>query len=700
MTGEPQVDHASPASHAPPRARGPAWTVAGLTLLALVAYAVSTVPGVRDRAGFDPVLDGWLQGGAYVLAALLAGLRPLLLGGERRLWGLVAAAVGLRSLGFVVFLGLVRRLEPQPYPSGADAAWLLSAVLLAAVLLQLLRRSAPRITRSLVLDACLAGVAVTAVSTAILSDLLPQLTARGAPARAVVTNLTYPVLDVVLVILVVGLLAAVGRQVSPATLAITAGVSCVAVVDVVFLVQVVTGGFRPGTALGAVSLLGTVLVAGSGWLPDSPPGTPPQRGPMGLVMPGVLVAVCILTLVYGAATPGQLVANVIAALGVGVGVTRVGILVSQQREEASAAIEAGQLELQRFRSLVEASADMVGIADMQGRLLYLNPSGRQLIGLAPDADVTGMRVADTLTEEGREVWQRERRPTMLAQGVARMESTLRHQVTGRSIPVAISSFVIRHPATGEPWLLGTVQKDISERVAAEQTLQALADQRSTLLSHLVQAQEDERARIAADVHDDSVQALAAVELRLQVMHQQLVTANPDLLDDCGELQVAVRGASERLRHLLFDLESPARRTDLATALEEAAAFVLEDAVAWDVEVRDEPALSTADRVTAYRVAKEAITNARKHARASRVVIRLGVLDGGLLLTVTDDGHGFRVDEADPQPGHLGLPGMRDRAAVAGGRLEVSSEPGTGTTVTLWLPPSADGDPEAELVGER
>ena len=182
---------------------------------------------------------------------------------------------------------------------------------------------------------------------------------------------------------------------------------------------------------------------------------------------------------------------------------------------------------------------------------------------------------------------------------------------------------MRDPETQEPVALATVQRDISELVDAERAMAGLAEHRRWLLSRLVQAQEDERALIAADVHDDSVQALAAVDLRLGQVRRRLAGADPATRASLERAHAAVHDATARLRHLLFDLDSPALRTDLATALREAAAFVLEDAgLRWQVTGDTDLELSSAERVTAYRVAKEALVNVRKHAGATSVEIRL------------------------------------------------------------------------------
>ena len=144
-----------------------------------------------------------------------------------------------------------------------------------------------------------------------------------------------------------------------------------------------------------------------------------------------------------------------------------------------------------------------------------------MVGLAPDADVTTTTIADYLTEEGIRASLEVEQPAVVAEGHWEGESTLRDLRGGPPTPVAINSFLMRHPDTGEPWLLATVQRDISDRIASQREVQALADQRQVLLGHLVQAQEDERARIAADVHDDSVQSLAAVELRLSLLQRDI-----------------------------------------------------------------------------------------------------------------------------------------------------------------------------------
>lgn len=673
---------------------GPAvWAATAALGVVAVAFAATTLPGVRSSPGFDVRFDGWLQCGGYVAAAVVVLARPGTRRARRALWVWIAAAVGLRAVGFLVFVLFVRTDRPQAYPSPADAAWLASSGALLVGLLVLSRVHAPRRSPTLVLDAVMGGLTAAAVAVSVLATA-PGKAIAGAPAHVVATNLAYPLIDVALVALAGGVLAARQWRVSPALAALSLGILGFAVVDCIFFYQVNEQLFRPGTFLSPLSLAATALIAVSAWLPEEGRESRPVGGVIGLVVPAGLALVCVATLLYAAPRQVPLAGPALAAGGIVVALLRGYLTLTGDRTEAREVIEAKQLELLRFRSLVEATTDFVAIADLRGRLVYMNPGGRRLVGLEPDTDVTTTEIADYLTEEGQRVWLEVRQPQVLAKAHWEGESTLRDQRGGPPIPVAVSTFEIRHPGTGAPWLIATVQKDLTERIAAERAVHDLADQRQVLLGHLVAAQEKERSRIAADVHDDSVQALAAVELRLLLLRREVQGRAGDLLETVDELRDTVATATERLRHLLFDLESAAKRTDLVSALSEAAAFVFEgEHVRWHIDSEPGVDLPTETRVVAYRIVHEAMVNARKHAAASEVVLTVRERDGGVEIEVTDDGSGFEPGRVGRRPGHIGLAAMRERAAIAGGHLDVGPAPAGGTRVRLWVPaPASLGSP--------
>ncbi len=227
---------------------------------------------------------------------------------------------------------------------------------------------------------------------------------------------------------------------------------------------------------------------------------------------------------------------------------------------------------------------------------------------------------------------------------------------------------------------------LAEQRLAEERARQLSEQRQALLAREAAAVEAERARIAADVHDDSLQVLAAVDLRLGVLRRRLRDEGPENLDLIDRLHADIQEAVDRLRELLFDLEAPARELGLGDALRRAAAHAFADSgVDWRLEDGAGRELPQSVRTVAYRICQEALANVRRHSGARRVRVVLGVADGGLLLEVADDGRGMDASASGPRLGHLGLAGMRERADAAGGWWRLESRSGAGTTGRAWLP---------------
>jgi signal transduction histidine kinase len=218
------------------------------------------------------------------------------------------------------------------------------------------------------------------------------------------------------------------------------------------------------------------------------------------------------------------------------------------------------------------------------------------------------------------------------------------------------------------------------------TLRVLDEERRNLLGHLVQAQEEERARIAGDIHDDSIQVMTAVGLRLSLIRG--ATGNEEHRLALDKLEELVRRAIDRLRNLLFDLHPPVLDADgLAPALRMSLERIAEETGAeYSVVDRLASEPSPAARLILYRIAQEAFANARKHAEAGRLEVELESSDGGYLVRVRDDGRGFSPDDLPrARPGHLGFTAMRERAEMAAGWWRVKSSPNAGTTVEFWVP---------------
>ena len=222
--------------------------------------------------------------------------------------------------------------------------------------------------------------------------------------------------------------------------------------------------------------------------------------------------------------------------------------------------------------------------------------------------------------------------------------------------------------------------------AAEEIERRQAEQ-TKLIAELVAVEEETRRRIAADIHDDTAQAVAAAGLRLDGLIAELT--DPAAREVAVKARETLREANLRLRRLLFELRPPALdRAGLAPALELFLSDAFHrDGFDWQVHNRLDSEPSPESRAVLYRVALEALTNVRKHAHAHMVDVVLERRGAGVAVRVSDDGTGFEVPGPDEPAadGHIGLVSMRERAEAAGGRFSLASEPGEGTTVDFWMP---------------
>ena len=220
------------------------------------------------------------------------------------------------------------------------------------------------------------------------------------------------------------------------------------------------------------------------------------------------------------------------------------------------------------------------------------------------------------------------------------------------------------------------------------TAQSVEQQR---LRESMTAAEQERRRWARELHDETLQGLAGFQMLLS---SALRRNDPEATEQAVRAAVEQIGTEiEKLRMLITELR-PASLDELGLqpAIESLATRVsavegLEVETQVDLDALDGERLSSELETTAYRLVQEALTNIVKHAGAERVAIELAVHDGGVELTVRDDGAGF--DPEAPRAG-FGITGMRERVGLCDGTLAIDSVPGSGTTVRAWLRVSGDG----------
>lgn len=246
---------------------------------------------------------------------------------------------------------------------------------------------------------------------------------------------------------------------------------------------------------------------------------------------------------------------------------------------------------------------------------------------------------------------------------------------------------------GRVWSFRDVTEQHFSHSKIRDTLDALkrADgERRRLLTHLVKAKEEERARVAADIHDDSVQIMTSIAIEMERLARK--AADPEMKEKLTLLEESVRAAIGSLRSMVFELKPPTLTQDglvsaLSLYLEE---FQLDTGVRYELnnELDDEPSQEL--RVVLYRIAQEALVNIRKHARASHVRVDLVPEDSGIRLRITDDGVGFDLGSSggSVSRGHIGMTEMRERAEMVGGNLAIRAAEPAGTVVETWVPTTA------------
>ena len=225
----------------------------------VVAFTITTVPGVRAHEGYVFRLDGLLANAAYFLPCVLALVRALRAGRDRRAWLLLAAALTVYEAGGLYWTVVVRLMDPQPFPSLADLLWLSSYPLMYACLLLLLRRHLRGIGVSAWLDGLICGLGAATVTSAFL--LGPVLSTLGGPVATVAVNLAYPIADLLLVGFLVTITALLGWRPSRGAVLLGVGFLIFALVDAIYLVQLAHGSYVQGRWVDSLWPIGFLLMA-------------------------------------------------------------------------------------------------------------------------------------------------------------------------------------------------------------------------------------------------------------------------------------------------------------------------------------------------------------------------------------------------------------------------------------------------------
>ena len=364
----------------------------------------------------------------------------------------------------------------------------------------------------------------------------------------------------------------------------------------------------------------------------------------------------------------------------------------------------------RLAAIVQSSDDAIVSKTLDGLITSWNPGAERLFGYTA-AEAIGQSIfliipADRRAEE-EDVLARLRS----GERIDHFE-TVRQTKDGRQIPISLTVSPVKDDR-GNIIGASKVARDISERIRAQELLrrahdeleqriqqrtaqlceemaqrQRVEEERIQLLTRLVFAQENERLRIARDLHDQLGQQLTALRLTLETLKAEAV--------DRTDFRVQVETLEEVARQLDEDVAFRVRGLRSVTLESQGLAAALREYVSswskhFSVPVQLHMNTSATDRLppeietTIYRLLQEALNNVIKHARADHVDVVFERAQGYVSLIVEDNGVGFDVSKRPSTGDGFGVIGMRERAALVGADFQIESTPQRGTTVLVRIP---------------
>ncbi len=339
----------------------------------------------------------------------------------------------------------------------------------------------------------------------------------------------------------------------------------------------------------------------------------------------------------------------------------------------------------------------VAVLDRRGVIVVANEAWRRFGKVRTAAGRPALRVGDNYLESLDGLARDGNEPA------GRAAKAVRRVIAAGKRPVAIDYRL--DTADGTHWVSCNVAPlegsagrvvvthyDVTDRVDGHEALARAHGRLHALSQRMLSIQEEERRAISRELHDDLGQTLAALKIGLHRLAKKN-GGDAALLQECLATSNEV---IERLRVIARELRPP--QLDQLGLVEALAWLAERQAAATGARIDCVCANGEGERAApgaenaSYRIAQEALNNATRHGRAKRIEIRVSRPRGGLRVSVRDDGSGFDIAEARARnSGHLGLLTMEERAELAGGRLEITSAPGRGTTVIVTFP-KAKGTP--------
>ena len=387
-----------------------------------------------------------------------------------------------------------------------------------------------------------------------------------------------------------------------------------------------------------------------------------------------------------------------------------------------------ELERQTFVTLANRCPEFIGMCDLSLRPVYANDAAMRLVGLDSLEAVQSVSVADFFFPEDRDFITNEFLPQVLREGSGEVEVRFRHFKTGAPIWMIYNVFVIRDSA-GQIIAIATFSQNISSRKQAEdavrrseEQLRSLSERLETEVSlrtrqleqrsadvlagaeklrnlarRMMQIQDDERRRLARDLHDSAGQMLAALGIKVAYLAQHV---RPELTADAQDAEQMLQQLTKEIRTTSYLLHPPLLdEIGLSAALNWYVQGILERSqMDIQLSVQDDLGRLSPDlELVIFRLVQECLTNIHRHSGSKAAAITLARQNSCVRLEVQDYGHGItpaKLAEIQSHGSGVGIQGMRERVGQFDGELTIESNE-SGTKVIATLPVrQAASTPEA------
>ncbi len=333
----------------------------------------------------------------------------------------------------------------------------------------------------------------------------------------------------------------------------------------------------------------------------------------------------------------------------------------------------------RYRELFEKALDAIWVHDLEGTILTANRAACELVGYELD-ELLGQKVSKFLSSQGLELAREVRRKLLAGEKIKQPYEQKLIRKDGSEAILRLTTSLLSEEGMSPAF------QNIARDVTRERQLQ---ENLRLYVRQITRAQEEERKRIARELHDDSIQALVVLSRRID----NLISDEPGSVKVLSQLEGIRKELDEtlaRIRRFIQDLRPPTLEylgllpalRELTSQLEQQAGIKSELRV-----IGPEQHFTPEDEILIYRIVQEALRNVWKHSRARKAEVVIEFGKDKAVVTISDDGQGFEIKEESKfvRAGKIGLAGMQERASLLRGNLNIYSEPGRGTKVVLEVP---------------